>query len=92
MNFADFSDRILINSPDSRIVLLDSEFKPLNNFTHPQPDQDDFHIFRQLHYNRERNEVVGFRDIEKTDSEEVLGVPANKNEISVLTIFRFSEE
>ena len=76
VSFDDISGRILINNHESRMVLLDSEFNTLD-FTHPQPDQNDLLIFRGLHYDRERNEFVGFDVAERK---------------SVLTIFRFNEE
>lgn len=73
VSFADSDGRIVITDPNNRIELLDCEMNLLE-YTGPQLNQNQ--IPEDLHYNGERNEIVGICE----------DFPH-----STLTIFRFRE-
>ena len=78
VNFADMSGRIVIANRHNGVELLDSEFNLLEvtgSYMYLNVGQN---VLYKLHYNSERNEVVGTCD----------NSPMN----SVITIFRFKEE
>ena len=77
-SFEDIYGRILVNYPDSRIELLDSEFNLLDVAV-PRLDDGEILSPYEMHYNSERHEMVGFRYDWNTKT-------------SVLVTFRFTEE
>lgn len=76
--FADTYGRIFITDWRNRMELLDSELNLLQ-FTGPRLIQEQVLFVYEMHYDRERNEIVRIDD---TDN------PA----VTALTIFRFKEE
>lgn len=78
VNFADAYGRVVITHTYNGVEVLDSEFNLLKVTVAPMSSRVQFKVPHIMHYNRQRDEVVG--------------IYANSTTTSTLSIFRFKEE